>query len=71
MKFNGSKNKYNHGEDFAEEERNYRAEKKRKIREKAEALLTRVKSQEYMRSGEFIYDRDMELGEPSKDGRYF
>jgi hypothetical protein len=49
-----SKNRLDHkyGEDFAEEERNYRAEKKRKIREKAAALLNRVKSQEYMRTAD-------------------
>ena len=36
-------------EAIREEERMYRAEKKKKIREKAAALLNRVKSQEYMR----------------------
>jgi hypothetical protein len=51
VKFN-SKQKYALGDDFAEEERNYRVEKKRKIREKAAALLNRVKSQEYLRTGE-------------------
>lgn len=35
-----------------EEERNLRAEKKRKIREKAAALLNRVKSQEFLRQEE-------------------
>lgn len=39
-----------------EEERNYRAEKKRRIREKAAALLNRVKSQEYMRTADLDYD---------------
>jgi hypothetical protein len=39
-----SKNRLDHkyGEDFAEEERNYRAVTKRKSREKAAALLNRV-----------------------------
>lgn len=37
------------GEEFEEEDKNYRAEKKKKIREKAAALLNRVKSQEYIR----------------------
>lgn len=55
-----SKSKY--GEDFAEEERNYRAEKKRKIREKAAALLNRVKSQEYMRTGFDGFEKGNEYG---------
>lgn len=42
-------NKSKFSEERDEEERAYRAEKKRKIREKAAALLTRVKSQDYMR----------------------
>ena len=37
-------------DEYAGEHPNYRAEKKRKIREKAAALLNRVKSQDYMRS---------------------
>jgi hypothetical protein len=35
-------------DDYRDEDKNVKAEKKRKIREKAAALLTRVKSQEYM-----------------------
>ena len=34
-----------------EEEKNFRAEKKKKIREKAAALLNRVKSHEYLNNG--------------------
>lgn len=48
MKVN-NKNKFGLAEDYKEQERNFRAEKKKKIREKAAALLNRVKSQDYMR----------------------
>lgn len=41
-------NKYS--EEVKEQERQFRAEKKKKIREKAAALLNRVKSQEYLRT---------------------
>lgn len=44
-----NKNKFGLAEDYKEQERNFRAEKKKKIREKAAALLNRVKSQDYMR----------------------
>lgn len=37
--------KLNNLEDYREDDKNVKAEKKRKIREKAAALLTRVKSQ--------------------------
>lgn len=50
-----NKNKFGLGEDFEEEEKNYRAEKKKKIREKAAALLNRVKSQEHMRADDYEY----------------